>query len=91
MVRQIQTFLHTPSLTRSRIAGTAAKIVGPNIEASPFVPLFILFDVSVNVKGDPYPSEAPTATTMFYNINMHMISPCISSVNEGQGTNNLSI
>lgn len=57
--------MRTPSRTRSRIAGTAAISVGLNIEASPFVPLFILFDVSVRVKGDPYPMEHPTAAIKF--------------------------
>lgn len=65
---RLHTFFRTPSRTRSRIAGTAAIIVGANIPASPFVPFFILFDVSVRVKGDPYPIEHPTATTIFYNI-----------------------
>lgn len=42
-----KTFLETPPRTRSSIAGTAAINVGLKTEASPFVPLFILFDVSV--------------------------------------------
>lgn len=60
-----QTFLRTPSRTRSRIAGTAAINVGINTVASPLVPLFILFEVSVRVKGDPYPIEPPMAGTIF--------------------------
>lgn len=66
-----QTFLRTPSRTRSRIAGTAVINVGCNIEASPFVPLFILLDVSVRVKGDPYPIELPTAAITFYKRNLN--------------------
>lgn len=54
------TFFRTPSRTRSSIAGTAVISVGFSTEASPCVPFFILFDVSVRVKGDPYPIEAPT-------------------------------
>jgi hypothetical protein len=54
------TFFRTPSRTRSSIAGTAVISVGFSAEASPFVPFFILLDVSVRVKGDPYPIEAPT-------------------------------
>lgn len=60
------TFFRTPSRTQSRIAGTAAINVGLKTEASPFVPLFILFDVSVRVKGDPYPIELPAATITCY-------------------------
>lgn len=63
-----QTFLRTPSRTRSRMAGTAVITVGTRAEASPFVPLFILLDVSVRVKGDPYPIAPPIAATTFYNI-----------------------
>ena len=55
------TFFLTPSRTRSSIAGTAVISVGLSAEASPRVPFFILLDVSVRVKGDPYPIEAPTA------------------------------
>jgi hypothetical protein len=55
------TFFLTPSRTRSSIAGTAVINVGFSAEASPRVPFFILLDVSVRVKGDPYPMEAPTA------------------------------
>ena len=60
----VPTFLRTPSRTRSRIAGTAAIIVGANTEASPLVPLFILFDVSVSVSGEPYPILPPIADAM---------------------------
>lgn len=52
MIKDI-TFFLTPSRTRSSIAGTAVISVGFSAEASPFVPFFILFDVSVKVKGDP--------------------------------------
>lgn len=51
---------------RSRIAGTAVIKVGPKTDASPFVPFFILFDVSVRVKGEPYPIEAPAAIITDY-------------------------
>lgn len=61
-----QTFFRTPSLTRSRIAGTAVITVGLKTVASPFVPFFILFDVSVRVKGEPYPIALPTAAITFY-------------------------
>ena len=54
------TFFRTPSRTRSSIAGTAVISVGFSAEASPWVPFFILLDVSVRVNGDPYPIEAPT-------------------------------
>lgn len=57
-----KTFFRTPSQTRSRIAGTEGIKVGFRTEASPFVPFFILFDVSMRVKGDPYPKAAPAAT-----------------------------
>ena len=66
------TFFSTPSRTRSRIAGTAVINVGFNIEASPFVPLFILFDVSVRVKGEPYPIEQPTAAITFCKIKIKL-------------------
>ena len=59
------TFLSTPSRTRSRIAGTAAITVGINAVASPLFPFFILFDVSVKVKGLPYPIHPPTAAIKF--------------------------
>ena len=59
------TFLSTPSRTRSRIAGTAAITVGINAVASPLFPLIILFDVSVKVKGVPYPILPPTAAIKF--------------------------
>lgn len=59
------TFLSTPSRTRSRIAGTAAIKVGLNTVASPLVPFFILLEVSVKVKGDPYPMALPTAAIKF--------------------------
>jgi hypothetical protein len=55
------TFFLTPSRIRSSIAGTAVINVGFSAEASPRVPFFILLDVSIRVKGDPYPIEAPTA------------------------------
>lgn len=61
----LPTFLRTPSRTRSRIAGTAAISVGANTVASPFVPFLILFDVSVNVSGDPYPILPPIAAAIF--------------------------
>lgn len=47
------TFFRTPSQTRLRIAGTDAIKVGLKTDVSPFVPLLILLDVSVRVKGDP--------------------------------------
>ena len=63
--QNLQTFLSTPSRTRSRIAGTAVITVGNSTEASPFVPFFILLDVSVSVKGDPYPMAVPAAAITF--------------------------
>lgn len=68
--QSLQTFLSTPSRTRSRIAGTAVIRVGDSTVASPFVPFFILFDVSVRVKGDPYPIALPTAAITFFNMNV---------------------
>lgn len=62
----VNTFFRTPSRTRSSIAGTAVINVGANIEASPFVPFLILFDVSVRVKGDPYPIAPPAAAITAY-------------------------
>ena len=61
-----KTFLQTPSRIQSSIAGAVAVNVGLKIEASPFVPFFILLDVSVRVKGDPYPTVHPAATITVY-------------------------
>lgn len=47
------TFFETPSRTRSKIAGTAVISVGPNADASPFVPFLILLEVSVKVCAEP--------------------------------------
>lgn len=49
------------------MAGTAVIKVGLKAEASPLVPFLILFDVSVRVKGDPYPIAHPTARATFCN------------------------
>lgn len=71
--QSLNTFLSTPSRTRSRIAGTAVIRVGDSAVASPFVPFFILFDVSVRVKGDPYPIALPTAAITFFNMNVEEV------------------
>jgi len=49
------------------MAGTAVIIVGFSAVTSPFVPFFILFEVSVSVKGDPYPIALPIVAITLYN------------------------
>jgi hypothetical protein len=49
----VQTIFLIPSRMRSNIAGTADINVGLSSGASPFVPFFILAELSLNVKGEP--------------------------------------
>ena len=42
-------------------------MVGFSAVTSPFVPFLILFEVSVSVKGDPYPIALPIVAITLYN------------------------
>lgn len=49
---------------RSKIAGTAAMMVGFSTEVSPFVPFFILLELSVMVNDELYPIAQPAVIAM---------------------------